>query len=65
MPVLHSCSLRGCETRTLGTYCYEHALLIRAEIEAERAQAAIRDQPITRELAAVTMATMQPELRSA
>jgi hypothetical protein len=51
MPMLHGCALPGCETFTLSTYCFEHELVIRAEIEAERAQLAARDEPTARELA--------------
>ncbi|MGZ4408055.1 MAG: hypothetical protein ACXVRZ_06325 [Gaiellaceae bacterium] len=52
MPMLHGCSFNGCETFTLSTYCFEHELLIRAEIEAERAaDVARRDEPTARELA--------------
>ena len=45
MPMLHGCAFRGCETFTLSTYCFEHELLIRAEVEAERSQHAARDEP--------------------
>jgi hypothetical protein len=62
MPMLHGCSFPGCDTLTLSTYCYEHELLVRAEIEAERAQIATRDQPVARELAALNFTTPQPEL---
>lgn len=48
--MLHSCSFAGCETFTLSTYCFEHERLVRAEIEAERAQAAAQDEPLAREL---------------
>ena len=66
MPMLHGCSFPGCETLTLSTYCYEHELLIRAEIEAERAHAASRDEPVARELAAMKYASFtQPEAPSA
>jgi hypothetical protein len=44
MPMLHGCAFSGCETFTLGTYCFEHELLLRAELEAERAQLAARDE---------------------
>jgi hypothetical protein len=51
---------------TLSAYCYEHELLIRAEIESERARAATRDERVARELAALTHAAIpQPELPSA
>jgi hypothetical protein len=49
--MLHSCSFPSCDTRTLSTYCWEHEVLIRSEIEAERDQAAVRDYPLGRELA--------------
>jgi hypothetical protein len=66
MPMLHSCSFPGCDTLTLSTYCYEHELLIRAEIESERIRAATRDELVARELAALTYVTIpQPELPSA
>ena len=51
MPMLHSCSFPGCETLTLSPYCFEHERVIRAELESERAQAAVRDEPLARELA--------------
>ena len=51
MPMLHSCSFLDCETLTLSTYCFEHERLIRAEIESERAQAIVRDEPLAREIA--------------
>jgi hypothetical protein len=51
MPMLHGCALPGCETFTLSTYCFEHELVIRSEIEAERAQLAAGDEPTARELA--------------
>lgn len=41
MPMLHGCAFPGCETLTLSAYCFEHELLIRAEVEAERAQLVI------------------------
>jgi hypothetical protein len=62
VPMLHGCSFQGCDTFTLSTYCFEHERLIRAGIEAERAQAAVRDEPITRELASLNDAAIsQPE----
>lgn len=52
MPMLHGCAFRGCETFTLSTYCFEHELLIRAEIEAERAAKVVTgDEPTVRDLA--------------
>jgi hypothetical protein len=51
VPMLHGCAFRGCQTLTLSTYCYEHELSSRAEIEAERAPLATRNEPTTRELA--------------
>jgi len=54
MPMLHSCSFAGCDTRTLGTYCLEHEVVVRAKMLAERMQAAeARDEPVTAELAEV------------
>jgi hypothetical protein len=50
MPMLHGCAFAGCETFTLSTYCFEHERVVRAEVEAERAQLAGRDEPMTREL---------------
>ena len=44
MPMLHGCAFPGCETFTLSTYCFEHELSIRAEIEAERAQRAVQEE---------------------
>jgi hypothetical protein len=40
MPMLHGCAYPGCATFTLSTYCIEHELMIRAQKESERAQAA-------------------------
>jgi hypothetical protein len=57
MPMLHGCAFSGCETFTLSTYCFEHELLIRSEMEAERAQLPARDEPTTRELAEAPQAT--------
>ena len=54
MPMLHSCSFPGCETRTLGTYCLEHEVHIRAKMLLERAQAAdAHDEPLTAEAAEI------------
>lgn len=61
MPMLHGCSFPACNTLTLSTYCYEHDLLVRAEIEAERSQAATRDEPVARELAARSYLTTPPQ----
>jgi hypothetical protein len=52
MPMLHGCAFPACETLTLSTYCFEHELVIRAELEAERTQLAARDEPTAREAAA-------------
>ena len=49
--MLHGCAFQNCETFTLSTYCFEHELVIRAEVDAERAQLAARDEPTARELA--------------
>lgn len=49
--MLHSCSFLDCETLTLSPYCFEHERLIRAEMESERAQAVVRDEPLAREIA--------------
>lgn len=54
--MLHSCSFPSCDTRTLSTYCWEHEVLIRTEIEAERDQAAMRDHALARELAELNQA---------
>jgi len=51
MPMLHSCSFLDCETLTLSPYCFEHERLMRAEMEFERAQAIVRDEPLAREIA--------------
>ena len=51
MPMLHGCAFSGCETFTLSTYCFEHEQFIRAELEAERAELAARDEPTVREAA--------------
>ena len=52
MPMLHGCAFPACDTFTLSTYCFEHELVVRAEIEAERMQLASGDEPTARELAA-------------
>jgi hypothetical protein len=36
--MLHGCAHPECGTLTLSVYCLEHELLMRAEVEAERAQ---------------------------
>jgi hypothetical protein len=56
MPMLHGCAFPDCETLTLSTYCFEHDRSIRAELEAERAQLAARDEPTTREFAGAPQA---------
>jgi hypothetical protein len=56
MPMLHGCAYTECETLTLSTYCFEHEQLIRSELEAERALAAARDEPTTRESATAQQA---------
>ncbi len=54
MPMLHSCSSPGCETRTLGTYCLEHEVQIRAKMVLERAQITdAHDEPLSAEAAEV------------
>jgi hypothetical protein len=66
MPMLHSCGFPSCETFTLSTYCFEHEVLIRAEIESERKPVAISDEPTARELAHATPpAPARPGLASA
>lgn len=50
MPMLRGCAIPDCETFTLSTYCFEHELMIRAEVEAERAQVATPDESTAREL---------------
>ena len=48
MPMLHSCSFAGCDTRTLSTYCLEHEVVVRAKMLAERMEAAEAcDEPLT------------------
>lgn len=42
--MLHGCAFPDCETLTLGAYCLEHELLVRAELEAERAQGSEHDE---------------------
>ena len=52
MPMLHSCSFAGCDTRTLSTYCLEHEVVLRAKALAERVQAAEAvDEPLSAEAA--------------
>lgn len=53
MPMLHSCSFPGCETRTLSTYCLEHEVLTRANSLAELIEADASDEPLSAELAEV------------
>lgn len=54
MPMLHSCSFVGCDTRTLSTYCLEHEVVVRAKLMAERMEAVeARDEPLTAEHAEV------------
>ena len=52
MPMLHRCAFRDCATATLNTYCFEHALRVRAQVEAERTHLTARDAPLAREVAA-------------
>ena len=54
--MLHGCAFADCDTFTLSTYCFEHDQLIRSELEAERAQLAVRDEPTTREVAEASQA---------
>jgi hypothetical protein len=51
MPMLHNCGFASCSTLTLSTYCWEHELFVRRELEAERLHAAARDTRVTAELA--------------
>jgi hypothetical protein len=48
MPMLHGCAFQDCQTFTLSTYCYEHELVLRAELEFERTRLAARDEPSAR-----------------
>jgi hypothetical protein len=50
MPMLHNCGFTGCSTLTLSTYCWEHELFVRRELEAERLQASARDTRVAAEL---------------
>jgi hypothetical protein len=50
MPMLHGCAFAGCETFTLSTYCFEHERVVRAEVEAERAQPVGCDEVMGREV---------------
>lgn len=47
--MLRGCTFPHCETLTLGAYCLEHELFIRAEIEAERARDADRSHGVAGE----------------
>lgn len=49
--MLHGCAFPGCETLTLSPYCFEHERIVRAEIEAQRTQIVVLDEPTTAELA--------------
>jgi hypothetical protein len=60
MPMLHGCAFPDCETFTLSTYCYEHELIFRAELESERAQFAARDEPTARELTEASQPAERP-----
>ena len=51
MPMLHNCAFAGCSTLTLSTYCWEHEVFIRRELEAERTQATARSRRVAAELA--------------
>jgi hypothetical protein len=51
MPMLHNCGFASCSTLTLSTYCWEHELFVRRELEAERLQTAARDSRVVAELA--------------
>jgi hypothetical protein len=48
MPMLHGCAFQDCQILTLSTYCYEHELVLRAELEFERTQTVARDEPTAR-----------------
>jgi len=50
MPMLHNCGFAGCSTLTLSTYCWEHEVFIRRELEAERMQATARSRRVAAEL---------------
>jgi hypothetical protein len=62
MPILHRCGFPGCTTPTISTYCYHHERFVRDEREAERVQAAARDERNTRELVALNPTTVPPDL---
>jgi len=47
MPMLHSCAARGCKTLTLSTYCVDHELLRRLELQLEREGPVTAEQPPT------------------
>jgi hypothetical protein len=51
MPMLHNCGFASCSTLTLSTYCWEHEVFIRRELEAERLQASARSRRLAGELA--------------
>lgn len=61
MPMLHSCSFPGCETRTLSTYCLEHEVVTRTKMHAERLDAAgvrdASDEPLSAELTEIARPT--------
>ena len=46
MPMLHGCAYPHCETFTLGVYCVEHEVSLRAEVETERVQRGEQDSTI-------------------
>ena len=48
--MLHGCAFADCDTFTLSTYCFEHERVVRAEVEAERAQPRACDEAMAREV---------------
>ena len=62
MPILHRCGFRSCTTPTISTYCYYHERFVRDDHEAERAEAAARDERIARDLVVLNPVTEPPDL---
>ena len=64
MPMLHNCGFASCSTLTLSTYCWEHEVFIRRELEAERTQATARGQRVAVELSVLDDADAEQQLAS-
>jgi hypothetical protein len=66
MSMLHNCGFASCSTLTLSTYCWEHEVFIRKELEAQRTQATARYRRVTPEFVVLDeVVTPQPASESA